>query len=88
MTPLRIALVGFLAASICAACSPAMTDAEIESKLKAATASLLEVDPAAVTIIDPQSTQTRRIWRAEVSGKTFDCDADRSFAVPDCTAVS
>ena len=88
MMPVRMALCGLVAASVCTACTPGLTDAEIESKLKTATASVLEVDTAAVTIINPQSTPTRRIWRAEAGGKVFDCDADRSFALPVCAAVS
>lgn len=88
MTLLRMTFCGLVATSVCAACAPAMTDAEIESRLKTATATVLEVDPAAVTIINPQSTQSRRIWRAEAGGKTFDCDADRTFVLPACTAAS
>ena len=88
MMSLRAAFCGLVAASVCTACTPALTDAEFEGKLKTATASVLEVDPAAITIVNPQSTQTRRIWRAEVNGKTFDCDADRTFALPACTAAS
>lgn len=88
MTSLRMALCGLVAASACAACTPGLTDAEIESKLKTATASALEVDTGGVTIINPQSTPTRRIWRAEAGGKVFDCDADRSFALPVCAAAS
>ena len=88
MTPLRIAFCAFVAAASCAACTPELTAEEVESQLKTATAAVLEVDPSAVTIRDPQATQTRRIWRAEAEGKTFECDADRSFALPDCTAIS
>jgi hypothetical protein len=88
MTPLRIALCALVAASSCAACSPALTAEEVETRLKTATATVLDVDPSAVTISNPQATQTRRIWRAEAEGKIFECDADRSFALPDCTVVS
>ena len=88
MTLLRVAFCGFVATSTCAACAPALTDAEIESRLKEATATVLEVDPAAVTIINPQTTQSRRIWRAEANGKTFDCDADRTFVLPACAIAS
>lgn len=88
MTPLRIAFCALVAGSSCAACAPALTVEEVESRLKSATATALEMDPSAVTIRDPQATQTRRIWRAEAEGKTFECDADRSFALPACTAVS
>jgi hypothetical protein len=88
MSTLRIAFCAFVAASSCAACSPALTAEEVESRLKTATATVLEVDPSVVIIREPQATQTRRIWRAEAEGKVFECDADRSFALPDCTAVS
>ena len=87
MTPLRVAFCALVAASSCAACAPELTSEEVEGKLRAATASALEVDPSTITIIDPQATQTRRVWRAESGGKVFDCDADRSFAVPDCNPV-
>ncbi len=88
MTPLRIAFCALVAASSCAACAPELTADELDSKLKAATASVLDVDPATVKIINPQSTPTRRVWRAEADAKVFECDADRSFALPACTAVS
>jgi hypothetical protein len=87
MTPLRIAFCALVAASSCAACTPELTPEEVEGKLKAATASALAVDPSTVTIMEPQATQTRRIWRAETGGRVFACDADRSFAVPDCSPV-
>lgn len=89
MTGLRRIMAVFAAATLAlAACVPSLTPEEVETKLKAATASVLQVDPSAITIIDPQATQTRRIWRAEADGRTFDCDADRSFAVPACTTTS
>jgi hypothetical protein len=88
MKPLRIAFCALVAALSCAACAPELTADELDSKLKAATASILKVDPVTVTILDPQSTQTRRIWRAKVGDRVFDCDADRSFALPACTAIS
>ncbi len=88
MSFVRVILCGLVSASVCAACTPALTDAEIESRLKEATASVLEVSPDSVKIIDPQATQSRRIWRAETGGKVYACDADRSFALPDCNEAS
>lgn len=77
-----------VAALSMSACAPAFTPEEVEFKMKAATAAALEVDAASVEILDPQSTYTRRIWTARVAEKTFACDAERSFALPDCTAIS
>jgi hypothetical protein len=88
MTPLRIAFCALIAATSCAACAPALTQEEVESKLKTATAALLDVDPAAVTIVDPEEMPTRWVWKAQSGGRTFECDADRSFALPDCRALS
>jgi hypothetical protein len=68
-----------------AACTPELTADEIENKLKTATASVLETDSATITITNIQSTATRRIWQARAGGKSYDCDADRSFALPACT---
>ena len=88
MTPLRIAFCALVAASSCAACAPALTNEDVENKLKLATASVLKAEPAAVTILNPQQTATRWIWQAQAGGKAFECDADRSFALPDCRSLT
>jgi hypothetical protein len=88
MTPLRIAFCALIAASSCAACAPALTEEEVESKLKLATASVLNADPSGVTILNPQQMPTRWVWRAEAGGKAFECDADRTFVLPDCRALT
>jgi hypothetical protein len=77
-----------VAATSLAACAPSLTAEEVESKLKTATASVLATDPTTVTIANIQSTQTKRVWQARAGGKIFDCDADRSFALPACAEAS
>jgi hypothetical protein len=88
MTPLRIAFCALVSATSCAACTPALTAEEVENKLTLATASALNADPAAVRILHPQQMPTRWVWQAQSGGKAFECDADRSFALPDCRSLS
>ena len=87
MTPLRIAFCALVAASSCAACAPALTEEEVQDKLKVATASVLKADPAAITSLNQQQTATRWVWHARAGGKDFECDADRTFALPDCRSL-
>jgi hypothetical protein len=84
----RIAFCVLAAAAGCAACTPVLSDEEVENKLKLATASVLKADPAAVTILKPQQMATRWVWHAQADGKAFECDADRSFALPDCRLLT
>ena len=88
MTPLRIAFCVLVAAMSCAACGPPLTQADVESKLKTATASVLKVDPGAVTIVNPEEKPTRWEWKAQSAGQMFECDADLNFTLPDCRVLS
>jgi uncharacterized protein YaiE (UPF0345 family) len=88
MTSLRLAFCAVTAAASCAACGSPLTQADLESKLKTATASVLKVDPGAVTIVNPEEKPTRWEWKAQSAGQTFECDADLNFTLPDCRALS
>lgn len=87
---MRIILATLAAAAGMAGCTPAMTDADIEAKLKSATAAALggSVDPASVTVTDRVRTQVKHTWTAGVDGKSYACDVDDQFAWPSCTPAA
>ncbi len=77
-------------AALLAGCAPAMSDADIEAKLKVATVSALggSVDPATITVTDRVRTQVKHTWTAGVDGKSYACDVDDQFAWPSCTPAA
>lgn len=84
-------LLGVLVVAAAAgACAPQVTDADIEQKLKAATASALggSVDPASVTVSNRVRTQVKHTWTAGVDGKSYTCDVDDQFAWPSCAPAA
>ena len=87
---MRLFLGALVATAVIAGCTPAMTDADIEAKLQAATATALgvEVDPASVTVTNRVRTQVKHTWTAGVGGKSYACDVDDQFAWPSCTPTA
>lgn len=83
----RTILVSVLLLSACAA--PSLTDGEINTKLKEATAAAIAgANPAAIEISAPERLPAKWQWKASIDGKSFACDADDHMRLPSCTELS
>lgn len=80
-SPVALALaIGALGA--CAAGAPLPTS---EAKLREATAiAIAGIDPAKVVISDVDRQAARISWRVTANAKSYACDADDSYRLPQC----
>ena len=89
MSNARTVIGALLALSAIAACSAQASPAEIDAKLKAATLKATG-SPSTVSVVlsNKQETPKRWLWNASVDGRTFTCDVDTFFELPDCQPAS
>ncbi len=78
----RIALAALAGAAALAACGAPVSP---ETRARAATASAVPgVETTAIIISDITTFPGKVVWRATAAGRTYACDADDRFALPDC----
>lgn len=83
----RALLISAFLLSACAA--PALTDSQIDAKLKQATAEAIGgAKLATIRISSPERFPAKWQWKASVNDKSFACDADDHMRLPSCTQIN
>lgn len=86
----RTLIFGFLVASLAlAACEPAVSAAEQETRVREATAAALPgISAHDVMISKFERHSAKTTWAAAIDGKVYSCDADEVLRLPSCQQVS
>lgn len=84
----HLAPAALLAASIgLAACSAAVSEAELAEQAQASTAKALGVDVSEIEITSVERGATSSSWSANYDGAHIACSGNEKFQLPDCRTL-